>query len=655
MRKFLVAVGLVALVLPAAAWADPPKPATLVYDVLLREFTCWTEEPVKPATMTPCVGKEWHPLTSAFHLKRGQLVQILLMNAKALDLFVVEVTADDLAEPGLPAVGGLAELPKLQTLTPMSTLIPGVGAVLAGGSPVTLDDLHRNLVNADLKTFTAWLDDISGRFDAKEVRELLAKGSEVAEALTSIVTADPKGTWTTTANTLTEEANAIAASRDPASTADVLGRMRTLTNIIDRVAWLRSQIVSSPIPSATDRLAAAAKGATAVAVADALAIPQVFFSDLTVDTGPWVSGTNTTCWYPEVAALTAPAGQLIRSTGNICTANFSVFLGALTKAAGGTINAATLKQLKANLNLLGERRTRLLHAATVRAQLDTMSQNINTASAALVTLRTALANLTTAILTKASALNADADSVPLDPDRRLLPVGTWFSTKMVKVTIKQGRRAAVFDAPNTTAASTVSTDDTTQPAKGPLAAVADMGVVRTFQFPVYNMYRFQLGLGTAYSSANDTKYQVNTITTGSGSTQVVEKYIEETLSRRYNVLWTANLVFYPKARHAFPERPRFKKDPIGSKADDLGFMVGFSVLEPTKNILLGGVWMPRGGSAGLQIAYHLALRDVPQGDLSEPLSARLTTFKRKPYHGFSIGIVLSSDAFGKFLAPIFKP
>jgi len=47
------------------------------------------------------------------------------------------------------------------------------------------------------------------------------------------------------------------------------------------------------------------------------------------------------------------------------------------------------------------------------------------------------------------------------------------------------------------------------------------------------------------------------------------------------------------------------------------------VTEPNRNFLFGGAWFPQRNTVGVQVAYHLALRDIPAGDLkAQSLAAR---------------------------------
>jgi hypothetical protein len=280
-----------------------------------------------------------------------------------------------------------------------------------------------------------------------------------------------------------------------------------------------------------------------------------------------------------------------------------------------------------------------------------------------------LNGLADSTIRKAAELNAAARTVPLDPDLQVLPVGQWFGSKTITVSLKQGQRVALFDTggiSDSTRASVTGGDNPAAKATQP--APTDLSVVRTLQFPVYNLYHLQLGFGFVYSTAEDKRFQIDTVTTGSGASATTQKFIDRTRSRDYNLLGTVNVIIFPWAWHAFPWRPRYvatsssvpglsqtEKKPGFYK--DFGPMVGFSVTSPNKDFLLGGAWFPRPSPVGLQFGWHIALRDYPPkgSDITQPLTNRVTTLQQKRIDGFSVGLVFTTDFFGKVFAPILKP
>jgi hypothetical protein len=215
-------------------------------------------------------------------------------------------------------------------------------------------------------------------------------------------------------------------------------------------------------------------------------------------------------------------------------------------------------------------------------------------------------------ISAASILNNAAKSLPLEPPFDVLPAGQWFTNKTITLTVKQGQCEALFDVAglsDATRTGVIAGD--TPAAKSTVLAAADLAAARVIQFPVYTLYHFKLGLGFVYFSAPDNRYQVDKVTTGSGSDAVTQQFIDQTRARDYNVLATVNLMVFPWARHAFPWRPRFDGELRPAFYKDLGAMVGFSVTSPNRDFLLGGAWFHPSSPVGLQFGWHVALRDYP--------------------------------------------
>jgi len=259
--------------------------------------------------------------------------------------------------------------------------------------------------------------------------------------------------------------------------------------------------------------------------------------------------------------------------------------------------------------------------------------------------------------------------LPLESELQVLPVGKWFSSKTITVSLKQGQRVALFDLGGVSDSTRASVTGGDNPgAKATQATAADLAVVRTLQFSVYNLYHFQLGLGFVYSTAEDKRFQVDTVTTGSGASATTQKFIDQTRSRSYNLLGTVNVIIFPWARHAFPWRPRYLATSTSVPGlmqtekkprfyQNFGPMFGFSITSPNRDFLLGGVWFPRPSPVGLQFGWHIALRDYPPDgtDITQPLTGRVVTLQQKRIDGFAVGLVFTTDFFGKVFAPIFKP
>ena len=194
-------------------------------------------------------------------------------------------------------------------------------------------------------------------------------------------------------------------------------------------------------------------------------------------------------------------------------------------------------------------------------------------------------------------------------------------------------------------------------AKATQPAPSDLSLSRTLQFPIYNLYHFQLGLGFVYSTADDNRFQIDTVTTGSGSSETTQQFIDQTRSRDYTLLGTVNVIIFPWARTAFPWRARYLNEHKPSWYTDIGPMFGFSITSPSQDFFLGGSWFPRPSPVGVQVAWHIALRDYPPKgvDITMPLMGRSTTLQQRRIDGLAVGLVFTTDFFGKVFAPIFKP
>ena len=246
----------------------------------------------------------------------------------------------------------------------------------------------------------------------------------------------------------------------------------------------------------------------------------------------------------------------------------------------------------------------------------------------------------------------------MQPPFDLLPAGQWFTNKTITLTVKQGQRVALFDLGGLADATRAGvTGGDTPAAKSTQVATADLAAARVIQFPIYTPYHFKLGFGFVYSTAHNNKYQIDKVTTGSGTSAVTQEYIDQTSNRGYNILATANLIVFPWARHAFPWRPRFDGEPHSYFYQDIGTMIGFSVTSPSRDFVLGGSWFPPSSPVGVQLGWHIALRDYPPNgvDITQPITDRVITLKLKRLNGFAAGLVFTTDFFGKVFAPIFKP
>src|SRR5205085_664906 len=155
----------------------------------------------------------------------------------------------------------------------------------------------------------------------------------------------------------------------------------------------------------------------------------------------------------------------------------------------------------------------------------------------------------------------------------------------------------------------------------------------------------------------DRIYKVDKVTSGSGATAVTQQFIDQTRDRDYSILASVNVMIFPWARHAFPWRPRYDGEAKPGAYKDLAAMVGFSLTSPNRDFVFGGAWFPRMSPVGVQLAWHLGLRDYPQpgSDPTRPIADRVIALKQTRVNGLAAGLVFGSDFFSKVFAPIFKP
>jgi hypothetical protein len=641
----------------AAANAQDRTRATVVYDVKLREFPCWQEGDLTAAARSnPCsTAQGWHPVTSDLYFTRGEAISVLLVNAVAMNLFTVEVSGTDLPEPTTPIQGTVSELPKLLSLVSPPTVVAAPNAspasLSSGSRSVQPTELYRRLTSLEEKDFTAWLRaTLIAPLATKEVGDFL--GLDTTTILDQLKATTPG--WIKETVAIVDGVHGIAS---PRTTTELIDATRTLAKLLGDQLALHNRLTAVGVPQQGKTISDAIKALNSGPLRDALAIaPADFLALVSEFNTAFPSGLR----YSRIAAITTDKVHLIVDPKYVDERNPTVemagFLARVEKDAGGSVTPAQLARLKKNLVILADTWSDVLAARQRHAILVTAETGLDGYQASMTgvfELQRRLNEVADATIKEANLLNAAANTLPLEERLRVLPVGQWFGSKTITVTIKQGQRAALFDLGGVSdaARATVVATPENQSAKATQPAPAALAEVRTFQFPVYNLYHFQLGFGAVFSNADDKRYQVTTVTTGSTS----EKFIDQTISRGYNVLWTVNLVVFPAARHAFPWRARYPGERAPCALSNFGAAIGFSMTEPNRNVLLGGAWFPQRGAVGVQFGYHIAMRDVPTGDLSKALTERATIFERKRFNGAGIGLLVTPDFFTKVLAPIFKP
>lgn len=265
---------LMSLALSVAANAAE-RSAYVVYDVVLREFICWTEDKGTKAVPAPpvngrCAGV-WHAVTGDLYFLRGQSISVVLANAKSIDLFGVDLTAADLPEPPVSVLGDFSSLPKIVPIPPAPSLSPGPGTTFAAG-PSTFDPdsrFYRLLGTAEEKDFKSWLkDNLVDPLAAKEIQDLLATNT-----LQSIASLNFQGP------ALMMEAqsigNALNSSLPKTTTVEIVLATRWLANLIERQRALKDRTVVSGLSGYAKPLTDLEKGLRSAAGQRALGIDLV--------------------------------------------------------------------------------------------------------------------------------------------------------------------------------------------------------------------------------------------------------------------------------------------------------------------------------------------------------------------------------------------
>jgi hypothetical protein len=656
------------LTLPTPALANKSS-ATIVYDVKLKEFLCWHEGALTDdVRRNPCdysnVDYGWHPMTGNLYFVRAEAVSVLLVNAVAVDLFSLDVKVDDLAEPTVPVTGSLTELPKLLPIPPAPTVIAGNKVAFSATTPSIRpeDALIRLLTTTADKDFKSWVQGkLIDPLNPKEVSDLISQ--DVTGALQQLSTAP---TFIAEVATLQTDLKNI---QEPATAGEIVDRTRALARLLEREAGLRSRLTATGIVTGGKTINDALVALRSAAVQRATSTDNTNFQNLTSDIEQALPPEHR---YSRIDAIIQDGKDFkidpsYKDSGDF--SDFSEFLRKIGSVAPKPLTKDLLTTLKKNLIVLSDMWSDILNAQLRRDVLETVQGKVdaeNKSNSGVFELQKQLVALTDGTIQKAVTLNAKARSLPLDDFLRLLPVGQWFTSKTITVTLKQGQRVALFDVGGVSDATRTSVTGGDNPAaKQTQITATDLTAARTLQFPIYNLYHFQIGLGFVYSTAEDKRFAVDTVTLPSGAT---EKFIDQTRSRDYNLLGTVNVIIFPWARHAFPWRARYvatsttvpglaRTEKRPHFYNDIGPMFGFSITSPNRDFLIGGAWFPRPSPVGLQLGWHLALRDYPPSgiDITQPIADRVARLQQRRINGFFVGLVFTTDFFGKVFAPIFKP
>lgn len=655
---------LVLLAYAGTVRASTPKPpslndATIAYDVRLHEFRCWREKVLDSAAIkNPCdTAQGWHPMSANLYFVRNQSVSILLINALAADLFALEVKSDDLAEPTVPIEGSFASLPKLLPIPAPPTIVARSGVTLSATVPNVKpsEQIYRRAVTSEEKDFNSWLlTKLIAPLSAKEVSDLQAQN--VPGALDQLHNITPS--LNASATTLHDSISNIAK---PTNTATLVESSRELAARLDDEAALRDRLVAAGVITAGKTVYDASISLRSTPLQLALGIDNNDFSAFVNEFElAFPSGFR----YARIAAISLSTKMKFtldpkyNESGDPVT-EMAEFLKKLN-STGTVLTPANLVKLRANLDALADSWADLTASGQRLAEINNIQSIVSDdqkSATGVYQLQKNLNGLVEATIIKAAELNDAERTVALDDDLSVLPIGQWYSSKTITVSLKQGQRVALFDLGGVTDSTRVSVTGGDVPsAKATQPSPADLAVVRSVIFPIYNTYHFRLGFGFVYSTADDKRYQIDNVTTGSGDSATTQTYIDQTRDRDYNLLWTANVIVFPAARHAFPWRPRYLGEKKPAWYTDLAAMGGFSLTSPSQDFVVGGAWFPKPSPVGLQFGWHIGLRDYPPKgfDISQPITDRVTTLQQTEINGFAFGLVFTTDFFTKVFSPLFK-
>lgn len=632
----------------AADQAFKDSIGTLVYDARVREFVCWSEGTLQPDFRAHLCDPQagWHPLTANLYFVRGQSITVVIQHGMAEDIFSLDVKADDLAEPQVPVSGALTVLPKLQSIPAAPTVLAGVGAsFVAGETPIHATSVFRMAIVSEEKDFKAWLQtNLIDPLSSKEVTDLLA--IDIDTAIAQAAASKPFVTE------ITAIRDAVDAIGPPVSLQAWVTGVRALVDQIDAEAAARARLVVTGITAAGATINSALAAARATPVQKALAI----------DRGDLAALANTLAVaFAQDAYARIDRIRVVNKKFATGDGDMQDVVAGLNAALGATDATSVLARAKANLADIADIAPQVQLADTRRQQLQNLKTKLDAQRDSLTgvfALQKAWTATVAATIAKAALLNAAAKDLPLDSHYDVIPVGQWFTSKTVTLTVKQGQRVALFDIAGVTDATRAGiAGGDTPTSKGTQIAAVDLAAARVLQFPIYNLYRFKIGMGFLYSTAPDKVYSVDKVTTGSGAAAVTQQFIDQTRDRDYNILTSVNLLVFPWTRHAFPWRPRYAGEASPPFYHDLAAMIGFSVTSPARDFLVGGAWFPRMSPVGVQVGWHLSLRDYPppNTDLTMPLAGRVILLKQTRVDGIAAGLIFSTDFFNNVFAAIFKP
>src|SRR5262245_309121 len=253
---------LAAQIVPRVTEKSTDSVGSIVYDTKQREFRCWSDGVLQENYRQHLCDNRfgWHLVNSNLYFVRGQSLSLVVMNGIAEDIFTLDIKAEALAEPTAPISGTITDLPKLQPIPAVPTVLAGTNSTfVSGASPVKASTIYRLSLTADESDFNAWIQtNIVGPLNAKEVSDLL-----VLDLDTALAQAAASSGLITPLKSLKTDLEAI---REPRNMDEWGAGVKALQLLLDREGALRLRLTINGISSAgaTINSALAASRTTAV-------------------------------------------------------------------------------------------------------------------------------------------------------------------------------------------------------------------------------------------------------------------------------------------------------------------------------------------------------------------------------------------------------
>lgn len=660
----------------------PPKQSkddiTIVYNVNSKEFTCWFEgKPVSRSQTVEVCGANTHPFSeNDLYFHRGQTIHLQLVGAHIMDLFSVELKADELVEPGVPIFGGLSQLPSVKLIEPAETFVTRPPAKFSKGSPfsdILLYNLDKFKDNKELGSFLdaaligpsnndKLLRFLSDDPDAriKFLDNQLAQGGRFVKEATALQL-DLANIKTVSFNDLERYCKSPPEDK---STRDDLKKftdaLRMLNRILDRQRTLKEEITTVGLSNEGKALIEQVKTLTDPIILRALEIEDIHpFADAFDHSFPLQF--RTALIKSIVLKDKKYLLNKVEADANGLSPEPPLLEQINRKISEGT--AEGTKQLISNLLILASRwgevkiaQDRLIELHKNKQELNDYVARVGKDALTMFEYQKVLDAISALTIQTADQANYIAQQMPLPEPYNHVVLGRWFGNKDITLTLKQGTRFQLYEIGGVGSTSRlVTTGSEIAKPTDTRTALQALAVVRQTKFSIHNLYNFQMAAGFIVSNLKDNDFKVVEKTVMEAGVTRAEKFFVQTRDRDSHFLATIELMIYPKARDMFPWKARYEGEKPPSQLKNIGALIGFSLADPTQDFFFGVAWLPRSG-IGIKGGIHLGFEDeLPKGVMvNVPLTETVTQANEKLKHGFFIGLSLSSQIFKDVFGIILK-